>query len=214
MKTFVASISMIALFVPSTVLAEDLSFGGGVTVTSNYLSDGLSETGNSPAFQPYFELAKNGFYAGVWATNLKDDVGNRAELDLSLGYRGETGAGLGYDLGYTQHFYDKTHAASSELTVSLGVPVSDRLSVSGEVSYDLAEKTFGESLGAEFVLADAWTLHADVGRADPFASVNWGAGVGYAVDDRTTLDFQVQDTVSTSPLVDMSVNYAFGDASK
>ncbi|WP_426036623.1 TorF family putative porin [Cypionkella sp. TWP1-2-1b2] len=214
MKTFVASISMIALFVPSTVLAEDLSFGGGVTVTSNYLSDGLSETGNSPAIQPYFELTKNGFYAGVWATNLKDDVGNRAELDLALGYRCEIGAGLVYDLGYTQHFYDKTHAASSELAVSLGVPVSDRLSVSGEVSYDLAEKTFGESLGAEFVLADAWTLHADVGRADPSASVNWGAGVGYALDDRITLDFQVQDTASTSPLVALSVNYPFGDASK
>lgn len=214
MKTLVVSTAVIALLLPSTVLAENLSFGGGVTVTSNSLSDGLSDTGNSPAIQPYFEIAKNGFYAGLSATNLKDDVGNRAELDLALGYRGETGSGLGYDLGYTQHFYDKTHAASSELAVSLGVPVTDRLSVSGEVSYDLAEKTFGESVGAEFVLADAWTLHADIGRADPSASVNWGAGVGYALDDRTTLDLQVQDTVTTSPLVALSVNFAFGDASK
>ena len=85
MKTLVVSTAMIALLLPSTELAEDLSFSGGVTVTSNSLSDGLSETGNSPAIQPYFELAKNGFYAGVWATNFKDDVGNRAELDLSLG---------------------------------------------------------------------------------------------------------------------------------
>ena len=205
---------MIALLVPSAVLAEELSFGGAVMVTSNYLSDGLSETGNSPAIQPYFEIAKNGFYAAVWASNLKDDVGNRAELDLSLGYRGEVGSGLGYELGYTQHFYDKTRAASSELAVSLGIPVTDLLSVSGEVSYDLAEKTFGESLGAEFVLADAWTLHADVGRADPSSSVNWAAEVGYALDDRTMLDFQVQDTASTSPLLGLSVNYAFGDTSK
>jgi hypothetical protein len=144
----------------------------------------------------------------------KDDAGNRAELDLSLGYRGETGAGLGYELGYTQHFYDKTRAASSELAVSLGVPVTDRLSVSGEVSYDMAERTFGESLGTEFALADAWTLHANVGRADPSASVNWGAGVGYALDNRTTLDLQVQDTASTPALVALSVNYAFGDTSK
>ena len=85
--------------------------------------------------------------------------------------------------------------------------MTDRLSVSGEVSYDLTEKTFGESLGAEFVLADAWTLYANVGRADPTASVNWGAGVGYAIDGGTTLDFQVQDTASTSPLVALSVSY-------
>ena len=214
MKMLVVSTAMIALLVPSAVLAEELSFGGAVMVTSNYLSDGLSETGNSPAIQPYIELAKNGFYAAVWASNLKDDVGNRAELDLSLGYRGEVGSGLGYELGYTQHFYDKTRAASSELAVSLGIPVTDLLSVSGEVSYDLAEKTFGESLGAEFVLADAWTLHADVGRADPSSSVNWAAEVGYALDDRTMLDFQVQDTASTSPLLGLSVNYAFGDTSK
>jgi uncharacterized protein (TIGR02001 family) len=213
MKMRLASCALIGLLLPSTVLAEDLSFNGGVTVTSNYLSDGLSETGNSPAIQPYFELAKNGFYAGIWATNLKDDAGNRAELDLSFGYRGETGSGLGYDLGYTQYLYDKTHSASSELAVSLDIPVNDRLSLSGEVSYDLAEKTFGESLGTEFVLADAWTLHADVGRADPSASVNWGAGVGYALDNRTTLDLQVQDTASTPVLVALSLDYKFGGGS-
>ena len=213
MKMLLATVAVITLPLPSAVLAEDLSFGGGVTVTSNSLSDGLSETGNSPAIQPYFELSKNGFYAGAWATNLKDDLGNRAELDLTLGYRGETAAGLGYDLGYTQHFYDKTHAASSELALALGVPVNDQLTVSGEVSYDLAEKTFGESLGAEFELANAWTLHADVGRADPSASVNWGAGVSYGIADRTTVDFQVQDTATTSPLPALSLTYAFGAAS-
>ena len=212
MRTRLASFALISLLLPAAAMAENLSFDGGVTVTSNYLSDGLSETGNNPAIQPHFELGKNGFFAGVWATNLKDDAGNRAELDLSFGYRGETGTGLGYELGYTRHFYDQTHAASSELALSLGVPVNDRLSVSGEVSYDLAEKTFGESLGAEFVLADAWTLHADVGRVEPSASVNWGAGVSYALDNRTSLDLQVQDTTSTYPLVALSVNFAFGDA--
>ena len=137
---------------------SDLSFGGGVADTSNYPSDDLPEPGNSPAIQPCFDLANSGFYAGVWAANLKDDARNRTELDLSLGYRGETGCGLGYDLGYTLHFDDQTHAASS-------------------------------------------------------TSLNRGAGVGYALDDRTTLDLRVQDTASTSPLVALSVNYAFGDAS-
>ena len=134
MKTLVAATSLIAFLLPSAVFAENLSFSGGVTVTSNYLSDGLSETGNGPAIQPYFEVTKNGFYAGAWATNLKDEAGNRAELDLSLGYRGATAAGIEYDLGYTQYFYDKTHAASSELALSLGAPVTDRLMVTGEVS--------------------------------------------------------------------------------
>ncbi|OYW58374.1 MAG: hypothetical protein B7Z31_07855 [Rhodobacterales bacterium 12-65-15] len=214
MKSIVASTALIASLLPSTVRAERLSFGGGVTVTSDSLVDGLSESGNSPAIQPYLEIAKDGFYAGLWATNLKDDAGNRAELDLTLGYRGETGSGIEYDLGYTQSFYDKTNAASSELALSLGAPVTDRLSVSGEVSYDLSEKTFGESLGAEFALTDAWTVYADFGRADPSSSVNWGAGVAYAIDDRTSVDLAIQDTTSTTPLVALSLTYAVGDRSE
>lgn len=81
------------------------------------------------------------------------------------------------------------------------------------MSYDLAEKTFGESLGAELSLAETWTLYADFGRADPSASVNWGAGVGYALDDRTTIERQKQDTLTTPTLVALSVNFSFGNAS-
>lgn len=64
MKTFVASSALIALLLPTAVLAENLSFGGGVNIISNYLSDGLSETGNRPAIQPYLEILKNCFVAG------------------------------------------------------------------------------------------------------------------------------------------------------
>ena len=78
MKTLLATFATVALPLSSAVRAEDLSLSGGVTVTSNYLTDDLSETGNGPAIQPYFELIKNGFYAGIRATNLKDDAGNRA----------------------------------------------------------------------------------------------------------------------------------------
>lgn len=117
-------------------------------------------------------------------------------------------------MGYTQHFYDKTHDASSELAFSLGVPVTDRLSVAGELSYDFAEMTFGESVGAEFNLADSWLAHADVGRADPSSSINWGVAITYLINDRTSVDLQVQDTTSTSPLAALSVNYAFGNLSR
>ena len=58
MTTFVVSISMIALLVPSTVLAEDLSFGGGVTVIG-------SGTGSSTNFQIVFVL--EGSFTSVMA---------------------------------------------------------------------------------------------------------------------------------------------------
>jgi uncharacterized protein (TIGR02001 family) len=214
MKTVVALSVIAAGLLPTAAAAEGLTFGGGISVTSNSLSDGLSDTTNGPAIQPFFEIGKNGFYAGVWASNLKDADDNRAELDIYGGYRGETAAGLAYDLGYTQQFYDKTRDFAAEFAVSLGVPVTDYLTVTGEVSYDLAEKTFGQNIGAEFTPAEAWTLHAAVGRADPEASVNWGAGVTYAFDDRTGLDLQYQDTETTKGLVALTLTYAIGDVEK
>jgi uncharacterized protein (TIGR02001 family) len=194
----------------SAAFAEGLTFGGGVAITTNALSDGLSDTQNRPALQPWVEVGKGGFYAGLWATNLRDEAGNRAEVDLYGGYRGETAAGVTYDLGYTQFFYDKTHAASSEVSLAMGVPVGEKLTLAAEVSYDLAEKTFGESLGAEFTPADAWTLHADIGQADPEAGLNWGAGVTYDVTETTSLDLQVQKTESTNALAALTLRYAFG----
>ena len=211
----VAALTILATgLLPGIAAAEALTFGGGVSVTTNALSDGLSDTANGPAIQPFFEIGKNGVYAGVWASNLKDANDNRAELDLYGGYRGETAAGLTYDLGYTQQFYDKTHDLAAELAVSMGVPVTEQLTVTGEVSYDLAEKTFGQNIGAEYTPADAWTLHAAVGRTDPAAGVNWGAGVTYALDDRTGLDLQFQKTATTKALVALTMTYAFGDAAK
>ena len=199
---------------PGIAAAEALTFSGGVSVTTNALSDGLSDTANGLAMQPFFEIGKNGFYAGVWASNLKDVDDNRAELDLYGGYRGETATGLTYDLGYTQQFYDKTHDFAAELAVSMGVPVNEQLTLTGEVSYDLAEKTFGQNIAAEFTPADACTLHAAVGRTDPTADVNWGAGVTYALDDRTGLDLQFQKTATTKALVALTMTYAIGDAER
>lgn len=213
MKSLSVTSALMAGLLPSTLLAEPLSFGGGVTVTSNYIADGLTQTDNGPAIQPYLEIGRDGLYAGAWASNLKDEAGNRAELDLSLGYRGKTGSNLEYDLGYTQRVYDMVHDNSSELALSVGTPISDVISVTGEVSYDLVERTFGTNVGVEAALSDVWTAHANLGRTDPTASVNWAAGVAYSVSDRTKIDIAMQDTSSTSPLFELSLSYALGDAS-
>lgn len=213
MKSLLVTSALMAGLLPSTLLAEPLSFSGGVTVTSNYVADGLSQTDNGPAIQPYLEIGKDGLYAGAWASNLNDEAGNRAELDLSLGYRGKTGSSLEYDLGYTQHFYDMVHDNSSEMAMSVGTPISDVFSVTGEVSYDLVERTFGTSVTVEAALSDVWTAHASLGRTDPTASVNWAAGIAYSLSDQTKIDIAMQDTASTSPLFALSLNYAFGDAS-
>jgi uncharacterized protein (TIGR02001 family) len=197
---------------PSLAAAEPLTFSGGVTATSNYLTDGGSDSGNRPAIQPFFEISKNGFYGGLWASNIKYDEGDRAELDVYAGYRGETAAGLEYDLTYTQYFYDKTHDFSSEIGAAFDVPLSDAFSVGAELTFDLGEITFGQVVSAEYAVTDALTIYADAGRADPEAGFYWDSGVTYDFNDQASLGFQYQDSVTEGRFAAVSFTYAFGNA--
>ncbi len=115
-------------------------------------------------------------------------------------------------MSYTQHFFNKTHQFSGELAGALDYSVSDKLTLSGELSYDLSEKGLGVGLGAAFALNQNWTVYADIGRPDPASSVFWDGGVQYAVTDRIKLDLQYQDTRASQALVAVSVTYAIGDA--
>jgi uncharacterized protein (TIGR02001 family) len=200
-----------ALF-PQLSAASDLTFGSGIGVTSNYVSDGLSETANRPAIQPYFEIGKNGFYAGVWASNVRDTRGNRAALDLYGGYRNEVASGVIYDLGVTQHYRNKSGKNSAEISAVLGFALSDRLTVIGEASYDLSEKGLGASLTADYAVSKVWGVSAFVGRADPASDPNWGAAASYRFNDRTSIDLEYQDTSSTKGLMALTLNYKFGTA--
>ncbi|MEO6300146.1 MAG: TorF family putative porin, partial [Paracoccaceae bacterium] len=146
----------------------------------------------------------------VWASNVKDADGNSAALDLSGGYRAALTSGLAYDLELTQHYLDKTGADAAEITMGLNYPMSDQLSVNGEVAYDLSAKTFGETVGVDFGLTDKWTLSANVGSADPASSLNWGAGISYALDEHTSMGLQYEDTASSGPLLAIAADYKFG----
>ena len=210
MKHLAAFSLLSALSYPAASLATELTFGGTVAITSNYLSDGLSETGNRPALQFQAEVGANGFYANIFASQVKDDAGNAASLDLSAGYRAELATAAGYDIGITQSFRNVTRNDGAEIYGSLYYPVSDRLTLTAEASYDLAEKTFGGNLGADFAATDTWALTAVAGQTDPQASPFWGLGVSHDLSATTSVALDYQDTSSTEAVYALTLNYTFG----
>lgn len=210
MNVILASSVILAAIVPSATWADGLSFGGNLAVTSNYISDGLSESDSQPALQPFLEISKNGIYANAWASNIKDEDGNTAALDLGTGYRGDLSSGLSYDLGYTQHLFNKTHGYSAEIDGSMEYAVNEQLTLSGELSYDLAVHRLGESFGAAYDLGNSWTLNGSISKIDPLAPLVAEVGVGYALNDKLNLDLQYQDSASTTGVAALTVNYAFG----
>ena len=101
------------------------SLSGNITLTSDYVFRGVSQTQGGPAIQGGFDYAHaSGFYVGTWASNVdwvstvagtpavafKDN--NSMEIDLYGGYRGSVGD-VGYDVGVITYYYPGDQVAGS-----------------------------------------------------------------------------------------------------
>lgn len=110
-----------ALAAPAS--ADELTANAGVA--NNYIWRGLTQTENAPQVSGGIDYAAdNGFYAGTWVSNVSYAPGDvfSYEHDLYLGYSGEFGDGIGYDVGYLYYNYDKEAEFDfSELYGSLSV---------------------------------------------------------------------------------------------
>ena len=118
MKKTLLSLTCAALLtgVASTAVASDWKLSGNVALTTNYIWRGTTLTNESPAIQGGFDLNhSNGFFAGVWASNVDENLNNGAnmEFDGYFGWSGDiTGNGLELTLQALRYFYPDQNAGS------------------------------------------------------------------------------------------------------
>lgn len=103
---------LVVLTVSSVLQAQEATgpgtFGGSVTLASDYMFRGISNSNEEPQIQGDFNWSHNsGVYAGVWATNTNfGGPGNSMELDPYIGFANSVGdTGFSYDLGYWLYTY-------------------------------------------------------------------------------------------------------------
>lgn len=156
-----------------------------VTLASEYVYRGISQTREKPAIQGGFDYAHaSGFYAGVWGSNISwledaDTSGaidsSSVEIDLYGGYKGKINDDFSYDVGFLRYQYPGDYAAG------INSPNTNELYIAGtwkmltlKYSYALSD-LFGyiESdgsqyldLSANFDLGAGFSLGAHVGRQD------------------------------------------------
>lgn len=85
---------------------SDLGVSANMSIVSDYIWRGMTQSDNSPAIQGGFDLEYKGLYAGVWGSNIEfgDDSRASAEFDIYGGYTNEL-YGISYDLGAIQYAY-------------------------------------------------------------------------------------------------------------
>ena len=96
---------ILALILALTATSAFADVSGGVTLASDYLFRGVSQTQGDTAVQWNLEAEKNGVYGGTWGSQV--DFGGEAsiEYDFYGGYRWENDA-VSVDVGLIQYNYN------------------------------------------------------------------------------------------------------------
>lgn len=178
---------------PATALAQDFYVYGGAALQFYIEPDGAGSD-NASELSGYVEVEKSGLYAGIWAEISNQTGGD--EIDLYFGYRGETGSGLGYDVGYSRYFYPNDGGdCCGELTLGLGMDFGDALSGSFDLAYDPQAELANAYIGAAYQINDALSASANYGLYETGSSTEqeWDIGVGYAIGEQSAVDVRFYD---------------------
>lgn len=186
------------------VAQDRLDFAYGLTITSNYISDGATQSDDKPALQGYVEGVYGLFYGGLWASTVSfpgDPVlgDDNMEIDAYVGVRPTVGD-FDLDLSYYRYFYDRSGDCCGEFVLKAGYPMDDLGAVGVEFDYDpeagttwlegtvgllmLDQFEVGGSVGTDFGTAD-W------GERDKVA---WDAGISKGLGKLATVDLRYHDS--------------------
>lgn len=177
------TLMLAACAIPCVSQAEEASpFSANVSMTTDYLFRGISQTGHDPAIQGGFDYAHNsGLYIGVWGSNVGwiEDyqlyASGNLELDFYGGFRsGFGGTDVTYDLGLIQYYYPGDRAANvpnadtTEVYAALGYKW-----VTAKYSYTVSNGAFGfaNADGSNYLDISASVPLGDTGLT---AGAHWG----------------------------------------
>ena len=127
-----------------------------LSLVSNYLYRGISQTGNNPAIQGGFDYTHaSGFYAGTWGSNISwiGDAGTATatgaslELDTYLGIRNSFATDFSYDVGYLRYNYPGNYGA--------GITKADTDEVYALIGYKWITLKYSDALGNTFGVSNA-----------------------------------------------------------
>ncbi|MBI4809841.1 MAG: hypothetical protein HY799_12935 [Nitrosomonadales bacterium] len=192
-------------------MAADFTPSSNVSLVTDYLYRGISQSGANPALQGGFDLAHaSGAYIGVWGSSISwvSDAGlaNSAgvELDTYAGYKGAAGD-VAYDVGFLRYNYPGSYVAN--------VTKPDTNEIYGAVTYSVVTAKLSYALGDLFGVSNAkgsTYLEVNASYAIPDTGITVGAHYGKQAYKGSTADgFKAAGTDPTYTDYKLSVSKDF-----
>ena len=181
---------------------------GTLSLTSDYVFRGVSQTNEEPALQGGIEVAHDsGFYAGAWGSNISwlsdipGEISSSIEVDGYAGFRRSAGEHLSWDVGVLQYWYPGdfpdgfNSADTTEVYAGFTATPTDTLSLGLKYSHAVTD-LFGyeDSDGSGYLDASAnwnfvpgWALSLHAGKQwiennRDFQYTDWKLGVTRSFD--------------------------------
>lgn len=150
-----------------------------VSLVSNYLFRGISQTAGRPAMQGGFDyMHASGFYMGVWGSNVSilSDKGaassSSLELDSYVGIKNTIDPDLSYDLGYLRYAFSGSY--------QVGAVSPDTKEAYAGFIYQMLAVKYSYSLGDAFGLLQArGSNYLDIGLSIPLSDTGFTLGAHY-----------------------------------
>ncbi len=156
------SLTLLSTTVSTSTFANDNEISANVTLATDYVWRGVTQTNENPAIQGGLDWSgDNGFYVGTWASNVDFGDVENMELDFYGGWSTELSNGLGVDVGFIQYLYFDDAGDVDFNEIYLGLSHSG---VSGKLSYDVDNESTYLELGYDFDLGNDFGLGLHVGN--------------------------------------------------
>jgi len=197
---------------------HDVTISGTAALTSQYITDGLTETTRNPTVQVGIELSYKQFYLGVWGSGIDYDGGSsidgasNIEIDVYGGVKFNVDR-FTFDVGFIYYGYPDADDDAGEFDFiegkfGISTDLTDKVNVAANVFY--TPEIFGE--GGEVISYDGTVTVAlgKYGRFSPAFSAKvghldfldnsslsyayWNAGIEIGVGDKLALDLRYWDS--------------------
>ena len=163
---------------------ETSNLSWNLTLTSDYVFRGISQTSENPALQGGLDYAfgESGFYTGVWASNVDfdDSDGPNIELDGTAGWGMSLSDDWSLDLHFVRYFYFGENSAYGSIDYNeYFISTSFREMLTFTAAY--ADDYSNSGVSSQYYAVDgSW----DVGH-----EFNLSAGLGYSKFSEGTGDY-------------------------
>lgn len=191
---------------PLTARAQ---FSGSLTLASDYVWRGASQTRERPALQGDLRYTHgSGFYASVWGSNVKyrPDNGAASEFDLAAGWNGALAEDWGADLYVQRYQYPGSDIGLNWNEVTGVLSWRERVWASASHSSNaMASKTRGSylTLGLRQPLGQGWRLEGTLSRyllqsryADSYTSGSLGLAWAFKAPLEARLTLHATDSAA------------------